>query len=79
MVYLLDTVKGPVWVRSKVCFQETDENGNEIIYGISEVQDGPDMASVYQALQYSERLLSTFSSICLLVSNYTIWMGYWWI
>ena len=58
VVYLLDTVKGSVWVRSKVCFQETDENGNEIIYGISEVQDGPDMASAYQALQYSERLLS---------------------
>ena len=58
VVYLLDTVKGSVWVRSKVCFQETDEEGNEIIYGISEVQDGPDMASAYQALQYSERLLS---------------------
>ena len=58
MVYLLDTVKGSVWVRSKVCFQETDEDGNEVIYGISEVQDGPDMASAYQALQYSERLLS---------------------
>ena len=58
VVYLLDTVKGPVWVRSKVCFQETDEDGNEIVYGISEVQDGPDMASAYQALQYSERLLS---------------------
>ena len=58
VVYLLDTVKGAVWVRSKVCFQETNEDGNEIIYGISEVQDGPDMASAYQALQYSERLLS---------------------
>lgn len=58
VVYLLDTVKGSVWVRSKVCFQETDEEGNEVIYGISEVQDGPDMASAYQALQYSERLLS---------------------
>lgn len=58
VVYLLDTVKGAVWVRSKICFQETDEDGNEIIYGISEVQDGPDMASAYQALQYSERLLS---------------------
>lgn len=58
VVYLLDTVKGAVWVRSKVCFQETDEDGNEVIYGISEVQDGPDMASAYQALQYSERLLS---------------------
>ena len=58
VVYLLDTVKGSVGVRSKVCFQETDEDGNEVIYGISEVQDGPDMASAYQALQYSERLLS---------------------
>lgn len=58
VVYLLDTVKGSVWVRSKVCFQETDEDGNEIVYGISEVQDGPDMASAYQALKYSERLLS---------------------
>lgn len=58
VVYLLDTVKGSVWVRSKVCSQETDEDGNEIVYGISEVQDGPDMASAYQALQYSERLLS---------------------
>ena len=58
VVYLLDTVKGSVWVRSKVCFQETDEDGNEVIYGISEVQDGPDMASAYQALQYTERLLS---------------------
>ena len=57
VVYLLDTVKGAVWVRSKVCFQETDEDGNEVIYGISEVQDGPDIAA-YQALQYSERLLS---------------------
>lgn len=57
VVYLLDTVKGSVWVRSKVCFQETDEDGNEVIYGISEVQDGPDIAA-YQALQYSERLLS---------------------
>lgn len=58
VVYLLDTVKGSVWVRSKVCFQETDEDGNEIVYGISEMQDGPDMASAYQALKYSERLLS---------------------
>ena len=58
VVYLLDTEKGAVWVRSKVCFQEAGEDGNEIMYGISEVQDGPDMASAYQALQYSERLLS---------------------
>ena len=68
VVYLLDTVKGAVWVRSKVCFQETDEDGNEIIYGISEVQDGPDMASAYQALQYSERLLSNifkYLPICI--------------
>ena len=31
-VYLLDTVKGTVWIRSKICFQETDEDGNEIVY-----------------------------------------------
>ncbi|MBD3590346.1 PAS domain-containing sensor histidine kinase [Bacteroides sp. GM023] len=57
VVYLLDTVKGAIWIRSKVCFQETDEDGNTSVYGIAEVQDGPDMASAYQALQYSERLL----------------------
>lgn len=56
-VYLLDTVKGAVWMRSKICFQETDEDGNEIVYGVAEVQDAPDMASAYQALQHSERLL----------------------
>ena len=45
VVYLLDTVKGAIWIRSKVCFQETDEDGNTSVYGIAEVQDGPDMAS----------------------------------
>lgn len=57
VVYLLDTIKGAIWIRSKVCFQETDEDGSTSVYGIAEVQDGPDMASAYQALQYSERLL----------------------
>ena len=27
-IYLFDTPKGHVWIRSKACFQETDENGN---------------------------------------------------
>lgn len=57
IVYLLDTPKGAVWIRSKVCFQETDNNGKTKVYGIAEIQDGPDMASAYQALQHSERLL----------------------
>ena len=57
VVYLLDSVRGPIWIRSKVCFQKVDESGNAKIYGIGEVQDGPDMASAYQALQRSERLL----------------------
>lgn len=57
VVYLLDSVRGPIWIRSKVCFQKVDESGNAKIYGIAEVQDGPDMASAYQALQRSERLL----------------------
>ena len=55
--YLLDTPHGEVWIRSKICFQETDGEGNTQIYGIAETQDGPRMASAYQALQNSERIL----------------------
>ena len=56
-VYLLDTPHGEVWISSKICFQETDGEGNTKIYGIAETQDGPRMASAYQALQNSERIL----------------------
>lgn len=56
-VYLLNTVKGPTWIRSKVCLQRTDENGNVKVYGIAETQDGPDMSSASQALQERNRLL----------------------
>ena len=56
-VYLLDTPHGEVWIRSKICFQETDGEGNTKIYGIAETQDCPRMASAYQALQNSERIL----------------------
>ena len=56
-VYLLDTPHGEVWIRSTICFQETDREGNTKIYGIAETQDGPRMASAYQALQNSERIL----------------------
>ena len=56
-VYLLDTPHGEVWIRSKICFQETDGEGNTKIYGIAETQDGPRMASAYQALQNIERIL----------------------
>ena len=56
-VYLLDTPHGEVWIRSKICFQETDGEGNTKIYGIAETQDGPRMASAYQTLQNSERIL----------------------
>lgn len=56
-VYLLDTPKGGVWIRSKKCFEETDEEGNTKIYGIAEAQDGPNMATAYQALKHSERIL----------------------
>ena len=57
VVYLLDTVKGAVWVRSKVCFQETDKEGHKNVYGIAELQEAPNMTSAYQALQHSERIL----------------------
>ena len=56
-VYLLDSVKGPVWVRSKACMQKTDEKGHTKIYGIAEIQDGPYMSSASQVLQQRERLL----------------------
>ena len=56
-VYLLNTVEGPTWIRSKICLQRTDENGNVKVYGIAETQDGPDMSSASQALQERNRLL----------------------
>ncbi len=56
-VYLLNTVEGPTWIRSKICLQRTDENGNVKVYGIAETQDGPDMSSASQALQEHNRLL----------------------
>ena len=57
VVYLLKTPKGSVWMRSKICFREVDDKGNAIVYGIAEMQDGPDTAIACQALQRSERLL----------------------
>ena len=57
VVYLLKKQKGSVWMRSKICFREVDDKGNTIVYGIAEMQDGPDTAIACQALQRSERLL----------------------
>ena len=57
VVYLLKAPKGSVWMRSKICFREVDDKGNTIVYGIAEMQDGPDNAIACQALQRSERLL----------------------
>ena len=57
VVYLLKNQKGLVWMRSKICFREVDDKGNTIVYGIAEMQDGPDTAIACQALQRSERLL----------------------
>lgn len=56
-VYLLDTLEGPVWMRSKACLKRTDENGHTKVYGISEIQDGPDMSSASRILQQREHLL----------------------
>ena len=62
-VYLLNTVEGPTWIRSKICLQRTDENDNVKIYGIAETQDGPDMSSASQALQERNRLLHNIINI----------------
>ena len=56
-VYLLNRVEDPTWIRSKICLQRTDENGNVKVYGIAETQDGPDMSSASQALQERNRHL----------------------
>ena len=72
-VYLLETVKGPTWIRSKICFQETDENGKTKIYGIAETQDRPYMASAYQALQKNERILyNIYKRLPVGIELYTI-------
>ena len=56
-VYLLKTIDGSVWVRSKQCFIEKNETGDKKVYGLAEVQDDPYMASAYRTLQYNERIL----------------------
>ena len=63
VVYLLKNQKGSVWMRSKICFREVDDKGNTIVYGIAEMQDGPDTAIACQALQRSERLLHNIYKI----------------
>lgn len=42
---------------AKSVFKLTNEEENTIIYSIAETQDGPDVATVYQAIQRSERFL----------------------
>ena len=56
---ILNEEQGPTTVRmrSKICFREVNDKGNTIVYGIAEMQDGPDTAIACQALQRSERLL----------------------
>lgn len=56
-VYLFDTPQGGVWIRSKRCFEEADEEGNIKIYGIAEAQDAPNTTTVYQTVKNSERIL----------------------
>lgn len=76
VVYLLDTVKGAVWVRSKVCFQETDKEGHTNVYGIAELQEAPNMTSAYQPCSTANASCIIFISTCRSVSNYTMRMGY---
>ena len=63
VVYLLKTPKGSVWMRSKICFREVNDKGNTIVYGIAEMQDGPDTAIACQALQRSERLHNIYKNL----------------
>ena len=73
----IKTPKGSVWMRSKICFREVNDKGNTIVYGIAEMQDGPDTAIACQALQRSERLYIIFIRICLLALSCIIRREYW--
>lgn len=44
-VYLLQTLKENVWIRSQICFQEKNQERKNQIYGLIEVQEVPEMAS----------------------------------
>lgn len=75
VVYLLDTVKGSARYAFKKRMKT--ETKSFMVYPKCK------MVLIWHLLTKLCNTVSvsylTFSSICLLVSNYTIWMGYWWI
>lgn len=69
VAYLLKNGEGPVWMRSKICFRETGEEGNTKIYGIAELLDSPNMSLIYQALGHNERILYNILPVGLELYN----------
>ncbi len=56
-VYLLYTTKGNLWMRSRLCHRETDENGNLLLYGFTEFRKEEKTHSVDKVLQQSDRII----------------------
>ena len=70
-VYLLNTTKGPVWMRSKL-HAKNEGKGNSKVYGIAEVQDGPYMSSASQLLQQRELLCTTSTKLAVGIELYNM-------
>ncbi len=65
-------------MRSKICFREVDDKGNTIVYGIAEMQDGPDTAIACQVLyNVANGFYIIFIRICLLALSCIIRREYW--
>ncbi len=56
-VFLMHTTRGNAWMRSKACYNETDENGNLYMHGFTEFRKEEDDPSADKVLQRSDRII----------------------
>ncbi len=56
-VFLMHTTKGNAWMRSKICYSETDESGNRYIHGFTEFRKEENDDSADKILQRSDRII----------------------
>lgn len=70
-VYLLNTTKGPVWMRSKICMQKNEGKGNSKVYGIAEVQDGPTCRPPHNCCNNGNCFCTTSTKTCRWASSST--------
>ncbi len=56
-MYALQTTQGNLWMRSKTCHRETDDQGNIYMYGITEFKTKATEDSADKVLQRSDRII----------------------